>query len=165
MENGKAQARPTSLCFVFAKKWNSTPGLRRPLRFTGLRHRCLCWRRPELLGHAEKRWTSRRDWLALLALGPSGGTSGAPVGLLASPTRNPAFEAPHDCNLFVSPPKGRPDRLTPRFARGCAISALRAPTPREEKWSPCQDLPIRQDSRSRARSRDTRIPRLERSGS
>ena len=58
--------------------------------------------------------------------GPRGGT----------PTRNPAFEAPHDCNLFVALPRGHPVRLTPRSARGFAFYALRAPSPREEKSGP-----------------------------
>jgi hypothetical protein len=46
------------------------------------------------------------------ALGASPHACGVPVGLLASPTHNAAFEAPHDNNF----------------------------TTRGRKWSPCQEL-------------------------
>ena len=62
--------------------------------------------------------------------GPHGGT----------PTRNTAFEAPHDCNLFVAPPRGHPVRLTPRLRSELRLlRAARSVTTRG-KWPLHEDL-------------------------
>jgi hypothetical protein len=57
------------------------------------------------------------------ALGASPHACGVPLGLLASPTHNTAFEAPHDCN-FTTRGKSGP------FTRTCtSISGFAGPRP------------------------------------